>query len=139
MFGLSNEILGLIAVAFIAGGIIKGITGLALPIVSLAISINFLDPKIAIALLVLPILVTNGWQAFRTGLSLRLISRFRLMIFFFIITLILSALMVVELETSVLFFSLGTAVTIFSFSNLLFSPNTDLLICICSKLVWSIK
>ncbi len=118
MFGLSAEVLMLVGVALIAGGIVKGVTGLALPIVSLAITINFLAPKTTIALLVFPILITNCWQAFRTGLSFSLFRRFRLLIVLFIIFLVFSATIVVDLKTDILFLCLGAAVTIFAVSNL---------------------
>ena len=119
MFGLSAEVLTLVGIALVAGGIVKGVTGLALPIVSLAIAINFLSPKTTIALLVFPILVTNCWQAFRTGLSFRLFKRFQLMIALFVSFLVFSATIVVDLKTDVLFLCLGTAVAIFAISNLI--------------------
>lgn len=119
MWGLSYELLALIALALISGGIVKGITGLALPVTSLAITLNFLEPKLCISLLVLPILVTNAWQAFRTGLSLDLLMRFWLMACCLVGFLIISATIVIELEKNILFLCLGLSVAIFASSNLI--------------------
>jgi len=47
------------------GGLVKGATGMGLPIVALPILASFLDVQHAVALLVFPLLATNLWQAWR--------------------------------------------------------------------------
>jgi len=49
---------------FITGGIVKGVIGLGLPIVSLALLTVAIDLPSAMALLLVPSFVTNIWQAF---------------------------------------------------------------------------
>ena len=65
LFGFDAATLGIIFVAVIIGGIFKGIVGLGLPIVSIAILLNFLPPTTVLAIVVVPIVVTNFWQAVR--------------------------------------------------------------------------
>ena len=55
--------LGAIAVVFLIAGLVKGVIGLGLPTVSLALLTALLNLPAAMALLVVPSLVTNLWQA----------------------------------------------------------------------------
>ena len=48
-------------------GVVKGVVGLGLPIVSMAILLNFLPPLTVLGLMVAPILITNMWQSLRPG------------------------------------------------------------------------
>lgn len=54
-----------IAVALGLGGILKGVTGAGVPIIAVPIVAAFYDIKIAVALLVIPNLVSNVWQGFK--------------------------------------------------------------------------
>ena len=63
-----------VAVAFCIAGFVKGMVGLGLPTVSIGLLSLFVDLPIAMALLVMPSLVTNIWQAIAGG---ELISLFR--------------------------------------------------------------
>jgi hypothetical protein len=58
----STEILVLIAVVFLFAGFVKGIVGLGMPTVSLALLATTIGLKPAIALLLAPALFTNVWQ-----------------------------------------------------------------------------
>lgn len=53
------------ACAFLFAGTIKGLIGLGLPTTVLGILAQFADPRQAIALLLLPILLSNLWQIYR--------------------------------------------------------------------------
>ena len=58
------EIFGIATVAFMIAGFVKGVVGFGFPIIALIIltlSIGLLD---ALALVVIPTLITNLWQAF---------------------------------------------------------------------------
>ena len=54
----------LVGVIFLLAGTIKGILGVGLPTTSVSVMALFLPPKVAIALVVFPILVTNFRQFF---------------------------------------------------------------------------
>ena len=60
--GVSVEFIALIAATFALAGFIKGVVGLGLPTVSLALLTATLGLKQAIALMLVPSLVTNLWQ-----------------------------------------------------------------------------
>ncbi len=68
------ENLIIIAAAFLLAGLVKGVTGLGMPTVSLAILTATLGLKPAMALLLVPSFVTNVWQALAGG-SLIVIMR----------------------------------------------------------------
>lgn len=53
----------LIAIVFVLAGLIKGVVGMGLPTFSMALLVLFMDPAEAAALLIIPSLVTNLWQA----------------------------------------------------------------------------
>ncbi len=59
--------LSLVAFAFCIAGFVKGMVGLGLPTVSLGLLSLFVDLPTAMALLVVPSLVTNIWQAIAGG------------------------------------------------------------------------
>lgn len=57
------ESLIIVALTFLLAGTVKGVTGLGLPTVSLALLTATLGLKAAMAILIVPSLVTNFWQA----------------------------------------------------------------------------
>ncbi len=61
------ETLGIIIFTFVVAGFVKGVTGLGLPTVALALLAAFLGLGPAIVLMLVPSLVTNVWQAFAGG------------------------------------------------------------------------
>jgi len=69
------EILLLVAVAFLAGGLVKGLIGTGLPTVGLALLAATLGLKVAMPLIVVPALVTNIWQAMSGGAFVALLRR----------------------------------------------------------------
>jgi uncharacterized membrane protein YfcA len=56
-----------LTVAFLAAGTIKGAAGLGLPTTALGIMTLSIAPRTAIALLMLPLILTNAWQVYRSG------------------------------------------------------------------------
>ncbi len=62
---MSIQALIAMALALGAGGLVKGATGMGLPIVALPILATFLGVQHAVALLVFPLLATNLWQTWR--------------------------------------------------------------------------
>lgn len=69
------EILILIALVFLLAGMVKGLVGLGLPTVSLALLTATLGLKEAMALMLLPSLATNAWQALAGGGLRRIAER----------------------------------------------------------------
>ena len=68
-------ILTVVFATFLLAGVVKGVIGLGLPTVSLALLTVALDLPSAMALLLVPSLLTNLWQAVSGGNSLRILRR----------------------------------------------------------------
>ncbi|MCH7550349.1 MAG: sulfite exporter TauE/SafE family protein [Proteobacteria bacterium] len=119
MFGYDWIMLAIMSGALITGGVVKGVVGLGLPIVTLAILLNFMPPLTVLGLLVAPILVTNLWQSLRAGNLLQPLGRFWPMIVMAVIFLFIGAELIVGMDTAVLFAVLGCFVVVFSATNLM--------------------
>ena len=55
--------------ALAAGGFAKGVVGFALPLIALSVAGSFLPYDVAVALLIVPMLVSNLFQTLRNGLG----------------------------------------------------------------------
>jgi uncharacterized protein len=62
---LNLEFLLIVAAALGLGGFIKGATGMGLPLVSVPALAAFLGVPHALAILTVPLIITNAWQAWR--------------------------------------------------------------------------
>ena len=67
--------ISIIAVTFLFAGLVKGAIGLGLPTISLGLLVATFDLTTAMALLIMPALFTNLWQAFSGGNFRKLIHR----------------------------------------------------------------
>jgi uncharacterized protein len=72
---LNYEVLALVGFAFLLGGLVKGVIGLGFPVVVLALLATTIGLKEAIALLIVPGIVVNLWQALSGGAFLVLLKR----------------------------------------------------------------
>src|SRR3954453_16684957 len=59
-----EPLLFLIAAAFLLAGFVKGVTGLGLPTVSMGLLAVTMQPSRALAIVIVPAIVTNIWQTF---------------------------------------------------------------------------
>lgn len=64
MTELSTSTIVAIAATFMLAGVVKGVTGMGLPTVAMAVLGALLSPATAAALLIVPSFVTNVWQLF---------------------------------------------------------------------------
>ncbi len=72
---IDAETIALVAVAYLLAGIVKGVTGLGVPVVGVAFVAPVLGLKAAVALVLVPSLVTNFWQAIVGGAFRRIVAR----------------------------------------------------------------
>ena len=102
--------------AMAAGGFAKGVVGFALPLIGVSLAGSFVPFDVAVAILIVPMLVSNLVQGLRGGLPLALEAarRFRLMLAILAITIALSAQLVVLLPQDALFAGLGLVVSVFA-------------------------
>ncbi len=112
----------IIAIAVtVFAGFVKGVVGFALPMVMISGMATILPPELALAVLILPAVATNVWQALRTGWraavgAMRVHWRYILVLW---IVLIFSAQLINVLPEYAMFLILGVPVVIFSFLQLM--------------------
>ncbi len=114
MPNLTPEIVAVSTLVFLLAGTVKGTVGIGLPTVSISLLSQFLDPRLAISLILLPILISNLWQCFRAGRFLETFRRYSLMSACLVIFIYLSANFAHRISTSVLTLIMGGAVIAFS-------------------------
>lgn len=74
--GLSVGVLALVFGAFVLGGVVKGTLGIGLPLVAVPLLSLGLPATRAIVLVMMPVLVSNGFQAWDSGISAAGVRRF---------------------------------------------------------------
>ncbi len=110
--------IALICGAFVVAGGVKGILGLGLPLTAVALMSTFLDMRVAIPLLVIPIVVTNIWQAFRGGEMAAILRRFWVLFLGSCIGVWLGTIALFRIDPSYLIVTLGVVVCAYSAINL---------------------
>ncbi|WP_181164620.1 sulfite exporter TauE/SafE family protein [Amaricoccus solimangrovi] len=103
------------------GGFAKGVVGFALPLIALSVMASFLPGKTSVALLIMPILVSNLIQALRNGGgeawgSLRRFWRLNLV---FVVVIVLAAQLVTAMSDATIYGVIGLAITCAGASQLL--------------------
>lgn len=90
------------AVAFALGGLVKGTLGVGLPLVVVPLLTLAMPAPSAIALVVVPVLASNLWQAWDTGVSRRGVRRFAPLIGALFAATLLTVPMTLSLSTRTL-------------------------------------
>ena len=103
------------AIAFLAG-IVKGAVGFAMPMVLISGLTLILPPQVALAALILPTFVTNGWQALRQGVrtAVATVVKFKVFLICGFVFLVLSAQLVPALNQRLMLGLIGGPVTLFA-------------------------
>lgn len=110
--------LSFIAAAFVLGGLIKGLTGFGLPLVTIPV-LSFLFPvSTAFLLTIFPMVLSNAYLLFRNEHTWPTLRRFSPLMIPMVFTLIFSTPLLVALDETILMASLGVVVTAFSLFNL---------------------
>lgn len=101
-----------------AAGVVKGVTGIGIPMVSIALLSLVISVPQAVALLPVPILAANTWQAFRGGRFRSSLQRFRLLIIALAVGMVIGAILLKHVDDRVLQAIIGVAVMVFSVTSL---------------------
>ena len=111
--------LGAVA-ALAAGGFAKGVVGFALPLIGLSLAGAFVPYPVAVALLIMPMLVSNLAQGLRQGIgpAVDSLRRFWLLNLVLVVMIALAAQLVVALPDRFLFGLIGVTVSAFGASQL---------------------
>lgn len=126
MFGIDATALLVIGIATGIGGFAKGVTGIGLPIIAIAVMVNFYEPHVVLATIIGPIVATNLWQSLRSTDLFAPLKRFWPMILCFLTTLLIFARITAALDTKILFGLLGGVLTLFAVTNI-WRPRTEAL------------
>ncbi|MEL6690537.1 MAG: sulfite exporter TauE/SafE family protein [Pseudomonadota bacterium] len=104
----------------VSAGIVKGIVGFAMPMVIISGLTTFLSPELALAGLILPTVVTNGFQALRQGVraAWKSIRPFWLFLGVGAGMLIITSQFVLAIPQAVFLIGLGGLVTLYAVATL---------------------
>ncbi|MGH1457573.1 MAG: sulfite exporter TauE/SafE family protein [Paracoccaceae bacterium] len=102
-------------------GVVKGLVGFAMPMMMISGLGALVSPELALAGLIVPTLVTNGWQALRQGprAAAQSIRKFWRFLAAGGVMLLLSAQLVRVLPVPVMLAAIGVPITIFAISQMM--------------------
>ena len=115
----SASLIALVALTFFAAGTVKGVTGMGLPTVAMAVLGALLSPLAAAALLLVPSLVTNVWQLFAGPRFLPLVRRLWPMLIAILVATAASSAVLARGDTEATAAVLGTVLILYSAYTLL--------------------
>lgn len=115
---LSYETLLLVAFAFFLGGFVKGVVGLGVPVVVLAILATTVGLKETMALLLVPTIAMNLWQALAGGNFLMLVRRLWLKLLCASLGIWLGVEVLVRIDTHWMVLGLGIILFVYAVLSL---------------------
>ena len=108
-----------VLVTYLVAGVVKGVTGMALPTVAMGLLSLVIPPAEAAAILVIPTLVTNAWQMTNGSQLLRLGRRFATMIVGIVVGTFATIGLLTGASTAVASGVLGTVLVVYGLHGLL--------------------
>lgn len=111
-----------VALALLAGGIIKGVISIGLPLIALPLLLVSVDIKTAIALLMVPMLVSNLLQAIEGKGTLVLLRRFAPLLIAMAVGTAIGTALIAALSTHTLELTIGPLAILFATASYL-HPN----------------
>lgn len=109
----------ILALAFGLGGFVKGVVGLGLPMIAVPLISTVLDPRTAIAAMILPIMGANFIQARQGGDMREIAYRFRWLLIPMVAGSIVGAAIITSVKLDHAALILGALVAIFALTTLL--------------------
>lgn len=113
-----------VIVAVLAGGIVKGIISIGLPLVALPLLTLFVDLKVAIALLMVPMVASNLLLAIEGKGTLLLLRRFAPLLVALAVGTLIGTALFAALDSRILELSIGPLAIVFSTASYL-HPNLE--------------
>ena len=114
---MTLTVMVLSALALFAGGAVKGLVGIGIPLVSLSLLSLFLPLADAVVLLPVPIIVANVWQSIVTPHFVPAIRRFWPLVLAMLIGTVAGAHVLTALDAASLNLLVGTLVVLFTLSS----------------------
>jgi uncharacterized protein len=106
--------LALVSLTFLAAGLVKGVTGMGLPTVAMAVLATAVAPAVAAAILVIPSLATNAWQALSGPATGYLLRRLWAMMIGIVVGTVAASAMLVRVDPIWSAFALGLALVAYA-------------------------
>jgi len=126
---ISHAVLGLhpvalagLAAIFVLGGVVKGVTGVGLPLVLVPLTAQFVDMPVTVALLTIPMVATNVTQALEGGHTAAAIHRLLPVLVSLVIGLFVGVHLLLTIDRRVLSLILGVSF-LFLAALLTFTPR----------------
>ena len=116
MAELGTHLLLWCAFALFVAGVVKGILGIGVPVVSVSLLSLAINVPMAVALLPVPILLSNLWQSLSSGEIRRTFQRFAPMIAALVVGTFVGARLLVDMDQRTLLGIVGAAVLLFAIS-----------------------
>lgn len=120
---ISTELILYATVVYLMAGIIKGTVGIGLPTAAIGILSQFTEPRMAISLVVFPILISNAWQVFREGNIVETFVTYWRLALSLMLVLIMTTFITASIDTETLMLILGVVIFLFAASSLLVKPK----------------
>lgn len=114
ILALGWGVLAFAAAAFIAGGVVKGVLGIGLPLVVIPLLATVLDVPSAVALMTVPVLASNIQQMFQGKGVLWALKRFTTLIVPMLVATVIAAQFMAEVDFRTGSLVLGVIVVLFS-------------------------
>jgi len=112
----SFEFLAFTAVIALLAGVVKGGVGFGMPMIMMSGISTFYDPKVALAALILPALLSNGLQTFRRGAgqAVKVVWNFRVYISVVLVLMVVAAQFTPRISQSLFLLIVGIPVVLLS-------------------------
>jgi len=107
-------------VVFLIAGSVKGLVGIGLPTASISMLTLFIDPRMAIALVLGPMVLSNAWQVWRMGEIARALRDYYIFAVALAVGVFVTVMVSAEVSDRVIYLALGISIVSFSVLNLRF-------------------
>jgi uncharacterized membrane protein YfcA len=111
-----------VTLAFLAGGIVKGVISLGLPLIAVPLLMFVVDVKVAIALLMIPLVLSNLLQAVEGGGTIALMRRFWPLLVALAVGTLIGTALFAALDNRTLQLTIGPLAVLFAAASYLY-PN----------------
>ena len=125
MIELGTIVLLWCAVVLFSAGAVKGILGIGLPVVAIPLLALVMPVPQAVALMPIPIVISNIWQAFHGGYFLPAWRRFWPLILGLVVGTVIGVKLLASVDPRALYIVIGVVVMVFALTSF-FSPRLRL-------------
>jgi uncharacterized membrane protein YfcA len=112
------SIIAISGLCFLLAGTVKGVVGIGLPTTAIAVMSLILDPRVAIAITLIPMIGSNAWQVFRMGEIRAAIRNYWVFAVILFCSVWITTYLSKDVPQAVLIGALGLIIIIFSLANL---------------------